>query len=206
MDKALILAAELKRLRERVAALAAIPMPLEGKEGPRGLSGASGEQGRAGAAGDDGKDGKDGKPGDDGKQGLSIVDAEVDFDGTLSFTLSDGSSIKTTTEIIGPQGVRGIPGAKGLGVTSGTAQLDFGSSSTVAETVVTGVSEAFLTSRVTAVVRVESTPTHSVDDLLVDPIRVLVKSIVAGEGFTIYGQMDNARANGIYKIDWFVSN
>jgi hypothetical protein len=113
VDKALILAAELKRLRERVAVLAAIPMPLEGKEGPRGLSGASGEQGRAGAAGDRGKDGKDGKPGDDGKQGVSIVDVEVDLDGTLSFTLSDGSSIKTTDEVVGAKGAKGDQGPKG---------------------------------------------------------------------------------------------
>ena len=93
MDKALILATEIKTLRERVSALVAIPIPLDGLEGPRGPVGASGEQGIKGTAGTNGKDGKDGEPGDEGKQGLSIVDAEVDFDGTLSFTLSNGRSL-----------------------------------------------------------------------------------------------------------------
>ena len=113
MDKALILAAELKRLRERVAALAAIPMPLEGKEGLRGPSGASGGQGAKGTAGTDGKDGKDGENGNEGKQGVSIVDVEVDLDGTLSFELSDGSFIKTITEVVGAKGEQGLKGERG---------------------------------------------------------------------------------------------
>jgi hypothetical protein len=110
VDKALILATELKRLRERVAALDAIPMPVQGRDGVKGPSGASGEQGRSGVSGTDGKDGKAGKDGEEGKDGVSVVDVEVDIDGTLSFTLSDGSSIKTTTEITG---ARGDPGPKG---------------------------------------------------------------------------------------------
>ena len=113
MDKALILATELKRLRERVAALDAIPMPVQGRDGVKGPSGASGEQGRTGASGADGKDGKDGKNGVDGSNGVSVVDAEVDIDGTLSFTLSDGSSIKTTDEVVGAKGDKGDPGPKG---------------------------------------------------------------------------------------------
>jgi hypothetical protein len=113
VDKALILATELKALRERVSALAAIPLPVKGDEGPRGLSGGAGKQGNKGDTGSSGKEGVKGPAGEKGKAGVSIVDAEVDMDGTLSFKLSDGSFIKTTTEVMGAQGPRGVPGAKG---------------------------------------------------------------------------------------------
>lgn len=89
---------------------------------------------------------------------------------------------------------------------SGSAQLDFGASSTEAEVVVTGVPEVLLTSVVIAVMRIEATDDHSEDELLIDPIRIAVKSRVVGQGFTIYGAMDNARASGLYKVDWFLSN
>jgi hypothetical protein len=70
----------------------------------------------------DGKDGKDGANGIDGLPGAYIVDAEVDIDGTLLLTLSDGSVIKTTTEVvgargdIGPQGTRGPSGITDDGI------------------------------------------------------------------------------------------
>jgi hypothetical protein len=89
---------------------------------------------------------------------------------------------------------------------SGTAQLNFGNGNKVATVVVTGVSSALTTSRVMAQMRIEATASHLVDDLLIDPIRTVVKDLVAGVGFTIYGEMDNAQANGLYKVDWFISN
>jgi len=93
VDKALILATELKTLRERVTALAAIPMPLKGDEGPRGLSGDAGKQGAKGDAGAKGKDGLKGDKGDEGKKGVSVVDASIDLDNSLVLTLSDGNVI-----------------------------------------------------------------------------------------------------------------
>jgi hypothetical protein len=128
MDKALILAAGLKTLRERVDVLAATSAALSGKDGAKGLSGASGAKGLDGApglkgmtgsAGYNGRDGVNGKEGVPGTDGLSVVDAEVDIDGTLSLTLSDGSSIKTTTEIVGPKGERGERGPPGISDTGG---------------------------------------------------------------------------------------
>lgn len=89
---------------------------------------------------------------------------------------------------------------------SGTAQLNFGVGSKVAEVVVTGVSRVLITSRVIATMRIEATVDHPVEDLLIDPIRVLVKDLVPGVGFTIYGEMDNASANGFYKVDWVLAN
>jgi hypothetical protein len=93
VDKALILATELKRLRERVTALAAAPMPLQGKEGPRGLSGGAGKQGAKGDAGTKGTDGLKGAKGDEGLQGISVVDAKIDIDNSLVLVLSDGREI-----------------------------------------------------------------------------------------------------------------
>jgi hypothetical protein len=61
----------------------------------------------------DGKDGKDGADGVQGLQGVSVVDAEVDIDGTLLLTLSDGSTIKTTTAVVGSRGDTGLQGARG---------------------------------------------------------------------------------------------
>ena len=116
MDKALILAMGLKTLRGRVDELVATSAALSGKdgvEGPMGLSGAAGLQGAAGTAGYNGKDGVDGKEGLPGSNGVSVVDVEVDLDGTLSFTLSDGSSIKTTTEVVGAKGDHGPKGERG---------------------------------------------------------------------------------------------
>lgn len=96
MDKAIILATELKTLRERVSALVAIPIPLDGLEGPSGPVGASGEQGAKGEAGKQGSEGPKGPKGDKGetgKQGVSVVDARIDFDNSLVITLSDGREI-----------------------------------------------------------------------------------------------------------------
>lgn len=96
MDKAIILATELKSLRERVSALVAIPVPLDGSQGPQGPAGKAGErgpQGEAGKDGRDGKDGKDGKQGEKGQQGVSVVDAKIDLDNSLVLVLSDGREI-----------------------------------------------------------------------------------------------------------------
>jgi len=109
--------------------------------------------------------------------------------------------------IDGEQGIQGIQGETGpSGITSskGIATLDFGNGSLTAETVVTGYSEITADSVVMASMRITATPEHLTDDLLVDPIRLAVKDLIAGVGFTIYGEMDNARANGTYKINWII--
>ena len=91
-------------------------------------------------------------------------------------------------------------------VKSGTAQLDFGNGSKTSEVVVTGVLSTTSTSKIMASMRIEATDSHSIDDLLIDPIRLATKDFVSGVGFTIYGAMDNASANGLYKIDWYLIN
>jgi hypothetical protein len=88
---------------------------------------------------------------------------------------------------------------------SGTATLDFGTGVNVAEVVVTGVGAARSNSIITVEMRIEATANHSVDDLLFDPIRVEAHTIVAGTGFTIFGKMGNARANGLYFVNWAIA-
>jgi hypothetical protein len=79
---------------------------LEGPKGEQGLQGPKGEQGDRGLQGDkglDGKDGVDGKDGKDGADGVSVVDAKIDFDGTLVITLSNGKEI-TAGDVV-PEGI-----------------------------------------------------------------------------------------------------
>ena len=100
MDKAIILATELKTLRERVAAIVAIPTPLDGSQGPQGAAGKDGKDGAKGDKGDKGDSGAKGDKGEQGstgKQGISVVDARIDFDNGLVLTLSDGREIDCGT-------------------------------------------------------------------------------------------------------------
>ena len=113
MEEVIILAKELKKVKATVASLVAIPLPVAGDTGPRGLAGKEGKTGKDGNNGLAGSSGKAGKDGEDGKAGVSIVGAEVDIDGTLSFELSDGSFIKTTTEVVGAKGEQGLKGERG---------------------------------------------------------------------------------------------
>jgi hypothetical protein len=66
---------------------------LAGAPGPQGPAGKDGKIGKDGLPGRDGRDGKDGKNGADGKDGISIIDAKIDFDGSLLIVLSDGNEI-----------------------------------------------------------------------------------------------------------------
>lgn len=100
MDKAIVLATELKNLRERVAAIVAIPVPLDGSQGPQGEAGKAGKdgaKGEQGPKGDKGDKGDAGAKGDVGKQGISVVDARIDLDNSLVISLSDGREIDCGT-------------------------------------------------------------------------------------------------------------
>ena len=66
---------------------------LVGAQGPQGQAGKDGKNGKDGLNGLNGKNGVDGKDGADGKDGVSVVDAYIDFDGSLVIKLSDGTDI-----------------------------------------------------------------------------------------------------------------
>jgi hypothetical protein len=65
----------------------------QGVQGPAGQDGTDGKDGKAGRDGVSGKDGTDGKDGVDGQDGVSVVDAKIDFDGSLVVYLSNGNEI-----------------------------------------------------------------------------------------------------------------
>ena len=109
----LVLAREFKKLRTDVKEVLQMPVGPQGLQGEKGEKGDKGDTGSAGRDGKDGingKDGvnglnglngKDGIDGKDGKDGISVVDARVDFDGSLVLTLSDGTELdagKVSTE------------------------------------------------------------------------------------------------------------
>lgn len=102
MDKALLLASAIADVKKQLAELQTkateiqkleVPSGPKGDKGDQGPKGDRGERGLDGKAGKDGKDGKDGVDGESGKDGISVVDAKVDFDGSLVITLSDGREI-----------------------------------------------------------------------------------------------------------------
>jgi len=118
-----------------VSALKKIETKLEGKlaelnntparvgaQGPAGKDGKAGKDGRDGKDGFNGvsgKDGKDGKDGVDGKDGISVVDAKIDFDGSLVFYLSNGNEIDCG-QILPPEVAQNIIISSGG---SGTSQV-----------------------------------------------------------------------------------
>ena len=65
----------------------------DGKDGLQGPKGEKGDRGFDGVNGKDGRDGKDGKDGVDGSDGNGVLDAHIDFDGSLIITLTNGHEI-----------------------------------------------------------------------------------------------------------------
>lgn len=95
---------------------------------------------------------------------------------------------------------------------SGSTVLDFGThpGSDEAEVVVTGQAAITATSLVEAQVRIapttgaaDSSDNHSLDEHLVENLRVRAGSIVAGTGFTVYGLTEGpCRLKGRWNVDW----
>ena len=65
----------------------------DGANGKDGRDGKDGKSGRDGLKGDRGVDGQAGRDGVDGVDGISVVNAHIDFDGSLVITLSDGREL-----------------------------------------------------------------------------------------------------------------
>lgn len=83
-----------------------------GKDGRDGLDGKNGADGAPGAPGIAGKDGADGEPGKDGRDGIGLADAFIDRSGLLVLTLTNGEA-RTFGEIMGKDGAPGQPGRDG---------------------------------------------------------------------------------------------
>lgn len=192
------------------------PTGSTGPTGPTGLTGATGPIGPTGYTGNTGNTGATGATGSTGLTGPTGATGSIGATGSTGATGATGSVGATgqtglagatgPTGLTGSTGAMGATGPAGTNAISGTATLDFGTGAKTAQTVVTGVAATLPTSRMMAAMRLVATASHTVDDLLIDPIRVHVKSLVSGVGFTVYGEMDNAMANGLYQTDWYLSN
>ncbi len=85
---------------------------------------------------------------------------------------------------------------------TGSAILDFGTPSKPAASVaVTGQAGIVAGSKVEAFVRLEATATHSIDEHRIEQLKVMAGNIVAGTGFTIYGEA-YPQTHGQWNIDW----
>ena len=88
----------------------------------------------------------------------------------------------------------------------GTAVLDFGAvpGTAMASVVVTGQAGIASNSRVEAFVSLTqgASVDHSVDEHMVERLRIKAGSIVAGVGFTIFGEVQQGFAYGKWNIDW----
>ena len=73
----------------------------DGINGRDGKDGKDGKQGKDGRPGRDGKDGKNGLDGQNGEDGVSVVNAHIDFDGSLIISLSSGKEINVG-EVVAP--------------------------------------------------------------------------------------------------------
>jgi len=81
--------------------VASIKDGKDGKNGQNGRDGKDGKAGRDGATGPRGVDGINGSNGTDGENGVSVVDAHIDFDGSLIIGLSSGRAINVG-EVVAP--------------------------------------------------------------------------------------------------------
>jgi len=91
----------------------------QGIQGPPGQDGKDGKDGKNGRDGINGKDGKDGIDGIAGKDGVSVIDAKIDFDGSLVIYLSNGNEIDAG-QILQPEVAKNIIISSGG---SGTSQV-----------------------------------------------------------------------------------
>jgi hypothetical protein len=74
---------------------------VKGAQGLAGRDGKDGKDGKQGINGRDGRDGKNGVDGQDGVDGISVIDAKIDFDGSLIITLSTGKELNVG-EVVAP--------------------------------------------------------------------------------------------------------
>ena len=76
-----------------------------------------------GADGKDGVDGEDGKDGVNGEDGISITKSEINADGELVFTFSDGSTVNVG-KVVGANGANGSNGSNGADGEDGKDGVD----------------------------------------------------------------------------------
>ena len=79
----------------------------QGNKGDKGDNGAQGKDGKDGTSGVNGAGGADGKNGKDGKNGVGIAKAEINADGELVLTYTDGKTVNLG-KVVGADGKDGL--------------------------------------------------------------------------------------------------
>jgi hypothetical protein len=95
-------------------------------------------------------------------------------------------------------------GGGGGGGGGGTTTVDFGSDaegSQLADTAITGQASILTTSRIRAWVAGVATADHNVAEHLIVPVRVVIRDVVAGTGFTIQ-VISDWHLNGLFTVQW----
>lgn len=192
---------------------------LEGAPGTDGTDGAS-AYAIAVAAGFVGSEAAwllslNGTNGDDGTDGLSAYQLAL----ANGFVGTEAAWLASLQGTDGADGV-GVPAGGAAGtvltkvsgadhdtawrtlVTRGTASIDFGASASDASTVITGQADIASSSIVRAWVSPIATADHSVDEHIVEPLRVFAHSIVDGVGFTVSAVCDLGLTSGEFSISW----
>jgi hypothetical protein len=80
-------------MQRKVEAQLEVAKAIVPEKGDAGRDGQPGRDGKNGLDGRNGLDGQPGKDGQDGEDGVSVVDAKIDFDGSLVIGLSSGREI-----------------------------------------------------------------------------------------------------------------
>lgn len=84
----------------------------DGIDGQNGKDGMNGTDGKDGVDGKDGKDGVDGTNGTDGEDGIGVTKSEINSNGELVLTYSDGSTANVGV-VVGAKGDKGDTGTDG---------------------------------------------------------------------------------------------
>lgn len=91
----------------------------------------------------------------------------------------------------------------------GTASLNFGaigSPSSNASVAVTGQTGISANAYVEAWIRLVATAEHDIDEVQYETLRITAGTIVAGTGFTIYGEVLNGKTYGNFTVNWVWMN
>ena len=104
------------------------------------------------------------------------------------------------TKFVRDDGTLASPGAPSGG--AGTTTLDFGASpgTAMASVDVTGLGTIGAGSRVQAWVVATATADHSADEHVAESLKIVAGNVVAGVGFTIYGEAMIGFANGTFTV------
>jgi hypothetical protein len=119
----------IKVMENKVTAQLEVAKSIIPEKGDKGDKGDKGADGLPGVDGKNGLNGRDGKDGIDGADGVSVIDAKIDFDGSLVITLSTGKELNVG-EVVAPNLAEKIKVISTMSTNGAVTILDEGTSIT----------------------------------------------------------------------------